>query len=964
MRRALILAVCLLGAALSARAQFVGGMIIRGGGDRAFPVTVHVADSLTAEAVPFASVYLKPEKDTIITNFTLSDSEGSALIDKVTRGSYYLHVEMMGYHAYRKLVYLTGRTDLGKVLLRQDAEMLEAARVSAAVRPLEVRQDTLIYHADAFSVRETDVLRDLLRQMPGIEVGENGSVKVQGETVSQITVNGKTFFMGDKQAALDNLPAKVVDKITVTDKDAEVEKLTGIRQGRGNNSKNMDISLKQEYAEGLFGNLQAFGGASVPGKEKNDMMASIPFLWNTSGMLSAYNKHDQLTLLARGQNVSAGVGLESMLGRGGITTGGQAGANYTTDRIKKVDTGVSVSYNGTSREDARRSFSQDFPLSGDTVESGSTSSSLSGNHRLNASVNFRSSGIKGISFSFSPQFTFSDARSDSQSASSSQVNGTESNSSSSLNTSHSRTLGTSGTLMVASNLFSKKGRSLRVIGNYALQGQQGTSRDYSLTSYAASHASSERDLHYENDGGNGNGVLNLFYVEPLADSWLFQSGVRGQVTRSRQDRAAFNADGSANDFYSNLSVNNSASGSGDFLLQYAKEDRSTVVQAGFSLSADHLYTYSRTQGRVTEIGEGEWLWNVAPVLRLTTPWFSLDYMGQSSQPSHSRMIAVPDITDPLRISTGNRYLRPGFDHMVALRRGPGRPDPQNPRRGSVQGAVQLHIRQNPVVSAVWYDADRIRYSIPVHARKPTLNMSGNLSGSHRFGKEKYWMLTYTVFADFARTVNYQPVGVLPGMDVQAFDYDGFMADFWGDASGSRFYAGESGFRESLTRQLGFRPDIELTYRKPETFRITLGNGVSTNHAWYSLDAMADTHTWIYHLTLRASYTTPHKFELATDYSLQRYFGYSETFSKWTNNLNFTLLKEYRSFTFSAQVRDVLNKGLSVSHSEGPTGTTDSYTLSLGRHFLAGVIWRFGKMGDKQLRRANSSASEIKMTFGR
>ena len=65
-----------------------------------------------------------------------------------------------------------------------------------------------------------------------------------------------------------------------------------------------------------------------------------------------------------------------------------------------------------------------------------------------------------------------------------------------------------------------------------------------------------------------------------------------------------------------------------------------------------------------------------------------------------------------------------------------------------------------------------------------------------------------------------------------------------------------------------------------------------------------------------------------------------------NNLNFTLLKEYRSFTFSAQVRDVLNKGLSVSHSEGPTGTTDSYMLSLGRHFLAGVIWRFGKMGDK------------------
>ena len=55
-----------LPAALSARAQFLG-MPVRLG-DRSFSVTVSVVDSLTAEAVPFASVYLKPEKDTIITN--------------------------------------------------------------------------------------------------------------------------------------------------------------------------------------------------------------------------------------------------------------------------------------------------------------------------------------------------------------------------------------------------------------------------------------------------------------------------------------------------------------------------------------------------------------------------------------------------------------------------------------------------------------------------------------------------------------------------------------------------------------------------------------------------------------------------------------------------------------------------------------------------------------------------------
>ena len=47
------------------------GMRIRPGqgSDRAFFVMMEVADSLSGEPVPFASVYLKPAKDTIITNF-------------------------------------------------------------------------------------------------------------------------------------------------------------------------------------------------------------------------------------------------------------------------------------------------------------------------------------------------------------------------------------------------------------------------------------------------------------------------------------------------------------------------------------------------------------------------------------------------------------------------------------------------------------------------------------------------------------------------------------------------------------------------------------------------------------------------------------------------------------------------------------------------------------------------------
>ena len=222
-----------------------------------FRISATVKDSLSGEAVAFASVYLQPAKDTIITHFTLSDSEGKAFLDRVTPGNYRLNVEMLGYKPYRKIIYFSTWKDIGTLLMQPDMEALKAAVITEKVNPLEVRQDTLIYNAAAYRIGENDVLKDLLRQMPGIELGEDGSVKVQGETVRRITVNGRSFFTGDNSAALDNIPSKAVEKVTVTDADADRSAVTGIKRiGGGSSGKKMDVSLKQEY--------RARGHSSIP----------------------------------------------------------------------------------------------------------------------------------------------------------------------------------------------------------------------------------------------------------------------------------------------------------------------------------------------------------------------------------------------------------------------------------------------------------------------------------------------------------------------------------------------------------------------------------------------------------------------------------------------------------------------------------------------------------------------------
>ena len=959
--------ILLLFAAVLLKAQPPGMHIRSGqGSDRPFFVALEVADSLSGEPVPFASVYLKPAKDTIITSFTLSDAKGKAFLGNVVRGEYSVNVEMMGYQPYRKVMYFTGTKNLGRILMKEDRQMLQAATVSAAVAPMEMKGDTLVYNAAAFSIAENDVLRDLLKKMPGIEVEEDGSVKVQGESVNQITVNGRTFFMGDRRAALDNLPAKAVEKIKVTDHESDMERVTGIKSNSATRFRNMDVSLKQEYKNGTFGNIQSHGGASLPSKDQDEMLASIPFLWNTSGLLSTFADKDQFTLIGRGQNVENGSRMVVRQGSG-LTTGGQAGVNYSTDRIKKVDTGVSVYYNGTSKENASRSSSEEFPLSGDEVHSAKTSNSTTDAHQVTASVSMRSKHARGYMFIFEPKIIFRDQNSVSISTSASEVNGVQSNSSNSNNSSALRSLSSDGKLTFAYGKFAKKGRSVSVNGQYSLGGSKGDSRDYSLTEYAASESSSERDLHYDNDGGNGSGTLSLSYTEPVVDNWKIQTAIDGSFSRSRQNKDAFNADGSANDYYTTASLNKSLSGRGALLAQYSKDN--TVVQAGISVNSSNLYTYSKSLGQEKELGIGEWQWNWAPQLSYSHGNTFISYQGRSSQPNQEKMISLLDITDPLRISTGNIYLRPGFTHSLSFRAGTGR------RRGErvsledrLSGARDLSrsyisvmasasMNQNSVVNATWFDADRVRYTVPVNTRRPAWSINTNLSGYQALDKSQHWRLMYSGKVNYRSSINYQPEGTLPAIDSKTFDYNAFMAGFWGDASGDRFYDGSSGFRESLTRQLGYNVNLDLAYSNPSKLSFTLTNAFSGSNAWYSLDNKANTNTYVYTLSLDATYTTPHQFKLNGYYSLQRYFGYSDSFSKLTNALNFTLNKDWRAFTFSAQARDILNNGLTVSHSVSETGTTDSYRLSMGRHFLLGVTWRFGRMGNTQIRRANN-ASDI------
>ena len=228
MKRTLLIVALIIGALPSFGQVFNFDMLSR---NQNVKVKLNLKDSKSEEPVAWASVYLIPENDTTITHFALSDTKGDVELKEVPVGRYELNAEMIGYHPYKKVYNIKHNWegfDLGVIKMEENAEYLDAASVSAVGNAITVKQDTIEYNASSFKVGEGAMLEDLLKKMPGMEIGEDGSVSVNGEKVNKITVGGKTFFFDDPNAALKNLPAKIVDKVKVIDKTKDEAQGTAI----------------------------------------------------------------------------------------------------------------------------------------------------------------------------------------------------------------------------------------------------------------------------------------------------------------------------------------------------------------------------------------------------------------------------------------------------------------------------------------------------------------------------------------------------------------------------------------------------------------------------------------------------------------------------------------------------------------------------------------------------------------
>ena len=810
------------------------------------------------------------------------------------------------------------------------------------------------------------MLADLLKKMPGIKVGSDGSVKVNGESVNRITVDGKTFFQKDPGLAVKTLPAKIVDKIQVIDRAKDDAEFSGVGT-KADQEKVMDIMLRDEYQKGWFGNVKLSGGADLNGKDSDKGNGAA--LFNGNAMVSHYSPKDQTILLASAKNAAEpgswteddefgfmmpGSENDELASRQGLRTTGQGGVNYNTSRIKGFETSSSLSYNylkkNVAETSSRTSFQGDMP----DIFTDASLKGLGTDHTVSFSGEMKNTDKSRYMFTLRPYLMYVSQDRSTSKASSTRTDGVTDNTSSSSSTSHNNDISAFIELETGMKNLGKDRRSIILSGEFFMDNNKGTSFENSRTLY--SDAEDVRDLKYDNNGFSVGPQLELSYVEPFGERWSLQARVAGFYEGNRTTRNAFSGpDWSANDYYSSFSKNDDYNIRERLLLQYKKDDTSLLF--GIQTDQQQNITTARQLGKESTVGKDEWIKNWSPyvdfVMKKDLTTLRFEYQGRSSNSSGSRIIPTLDISNPVQISTGNIYLRPQFTHSAMLNFNTGNPETYS----SLQTFMHGSLSSTPIVYASWFDNNGIRYAIPVNSTKPGTSLSAFGSWNQPFGKEKN--LTFSLDGDisWASNTGYQTSTRLPAIDKDNFNYDALMQWFWGDAKGDRFYSGKSGFAESTTNTLSMSLFPTLSYRL-DRFSATLMGFAMNSITRYSLDKTADMNTWDFNVTGEIIFSTKHDWQFNTDAGYSFYKGYTSGYGEPELIWNAGIAKDIKAFTISFKVADILGQQKSVHRTASSEFVEDVRRNVMGRYFLVGLVFNFGIMNAAQSNRVEQAMWEM------
>lgn len=890
-----------------------------------FLIRGQLADTLDGP-LPSATVMLLNPADSALVNFGVSDSRGQFIIRNVPAGAYLFKATFIGFRPSTLKINTPdpgNELDLGRIRMEPVSSELEAIEIEAERPPVTVKKDTIEFNAGSFKTRENAMVEDLLKKLPGVEVDNDGNISAQGEQVRRVTVDGKSFFGSDPKLATRNLPANAINKVQVFDKKSDQAMFSGIDDGQ--REKTINLELKEEKRNGMFGNLMAGGGT----EER----------FQTRASLNKFSKQKQLSVLGMGNNVNEqGFSMEEymnftggsqqMMGGGavrmqfnagnqngvpmnfgnranGIMTNYAGGINSNNQLNARTELNGSYFYNYLDHAKDQNTWRENYlPAGSFTFNQNSRQQNSNQNHRFNSVVDHKLDSANSIKVT--TNLTWNQTGSDVSATSQNTLpDGTLQNESETLSRSEGQTLRLNSDFLYR-HRFGKKGRTFSANLQFAVNEVERSGELDATNTFYDRNGTREEKLKQSNEQQNDFlSIGTTFnYTEPLGNRKYLETSYSYRNNRNEVSRDVFNENNGepvwdpllSNDFLSNYTYHRGG-------LSFRITRSNLNVVAGTAVQ----YTELKGDLRIRDIQLARTFQNLLPSARFSYDFSStrhlrFDYETSVQEPDIQQLQPIIDNTDPLNLYQGNPSLKPSYSqnwrwHYTAF----------NPASFvSFFAFANVEYTTQAITNAQSVDENLVRTTTPVNVSD---NLTIRTDATFSFPIQKL-NSRFSISADFrdAKTI-------------------AILND-----------------QENDIRQQTAGGSVRYSYRYKEILDVSLSADVSHQAAKYDFEQPDQTF-------LNKTYTAEANLSFLKAYQFSGNFDFLQYRSSTTNEpqniplltlsvSRFVLKNKAGEVKFS--LNNVLDQALGVSQTSSINYFERQTTNSLGRFFMVSFTYALNK----------------------
>ena len=146
------------------------------------------------DCVPYATVRAVSAADSTVRHVAVAKKDGTFSMDSVAEGKYLLTVTCVGYEDFARNVSVSGSTDIGTIVLKEDKNMLDGVTVMAEFTRMKPSGDVVVQvQGNPLAKGKSTV--DFMRYLRDLEVTSN-SISVRGKTNTLIYLNDRLIDFG------------------------------------------------------------------------------------------------------------------------------------------------------------------------------------------------------------------------------------------------------------------------------------------------------------------------------------------------------------------------------------------------------------------------------------------------------------------------------------------------------------------------------------------------------------------------------------------------------------------------------------------------------------------------------------------------------------------------------------------------------------------------------------------------